>query len=91
MKFDEAMNLGLKRYMPDKPCMRGHIAQRILPNNACVECAKLLSKVRVPKREKERAYNIRITALNLLNARVKSAQAQYEKSLKLADKIEGVM
>lgn len=91
MKFAEAMNLGLKRYVPDEPCMRGHIAERILPNNACVECTKFLRKVRVPKREMEKATNIRITALNLLNARIKSAQAQYENALKLADKIEGVL
>lgn len=91
MKFAEAMNLGLKRYMPDKPCMRGHISERTVPTNACVECTKLLSKLRISKSEKKKAAEIRINALNLLNARIKSAQTQYEKALKLADKIEGVI
>lgn len=88
MKFDEAMNLRLKRYMPDEPCMRGHIAERVLPNNACVECTKLLRKSRGRDVNIKKANELRIRALTLLNARIKSAQSQYQKALKIADELE---
>lgn len=88
MKFDEAMNLRLKRYMPDEPCMRGHVAERVLPNNACVECTKLLRKSKSRDLNVKKANELRIRALNLLNARIKSAQSQYQKTLKIADELE---
>lgn len=39
----EALAQGLKRYFTGKPCKRGHIAERTLPENGCAECARLRS------------------------------------------------
>lgn len=40
----EAKSLGLKRFFTGKPCIRGHLAERIVSNKACVECAKIRDK-----------------------------------------------
>jgi 5-methylcytosine-specific restriction endonuclease McrA len=37
----EAMWLGLKRYYTGVPCIRGHLAERRVKGDACVECQKL--------------------------------------------------
>lgn len=34
----QAKELGLKKYFTGKPCKRGHVCERRLPNNCCVEC-----------------------------------------------------
>jgi 5-methylcytosine-specific restriction endonuclease McrA len=36
---------GLKRYFITKPCPKGHIAERLVSNNACIVCAALRQKV----------------------------------------------
>ena len=33
-----AIALGLKRYFSGKPCMNGHVAERLVSNSSCVEC-----------------------------------------------------
>jgi hypothetical protein len=42
----QAQLLGQTHYMADKPCKRGHLALRITNTGTCVECRKLLEKVR---------------------------------------------
>lgn len=37
----EAKRLGLKRFFTGKPCIRGHVAERVVSNKACVECAAI--------------------------------------------------
>lgn len=37
----EAKALGLKRFFTGRPCIRGHIAERIVSNKACFECAAM--------------------------------------------------
>ena len=34
----EAKALGLKHYFTGKPCKRGHVAERYVSGNGCVEC-----------------------------------------------------
>lgn len=36
----EAIRTGAKRYSNGKPCLRGHVAERQLSNNACVVCER---------------------------------------------------
>ena len=38
MKRQDAIELGLKRYMPDNLCRNGHIAERKTNSNQCVAC-----------------------------------------------------
>ncbi len=35
---DEARARGLKRYSTGEPCKRGHVAERYVSSNECVEC-----------------------------------------------------
>ena len=39
MTRDEARAAGLKRYQPTKPCTHGHVSERYVGNNYCVECS----------------------------------------------------
>jgi hypothetical protein len=39
-----ARERGEKRYFTGLPCKRGHTAERLVSNNTCVECWKLLAK-----------------------------------------------
>ena len=36
----ESIALGLKRYSTNKPCGRGHIAERYVRNKSCVTCSQ---------------------------------------------------
>mgnify|MGYP005815453345 CR=1 FL=1 len=40
----EAKALGLKRYNTGKPCKHGHVADRLVSNNSCLECANTRAK-----------------------------------------------
>lgn len=40
MDWDEAKRLGVARYMPDKPCRRGHVSERWTVGRHCVQCDK---------------------------------------------------
>lgn len=35
----DAIRAGLTRYFTGKPCLRGHVAQRMVSNKRCVQCA----------------------------------------------------
>jgi hypothetical protein len=55
-----AREAGLKRYFTGKPCARGHICERKTCDNQCIECQKVITKARRPKRRKwEREYRLR--------------------------------
>ena len=41
-----AMQNGEKHYMADKPCKRGHIGLKVTATGSCVECRRILEKVR---------------------------------------------
>jgi 5-methylcytosine-specific restriction endonuclease McrA len=53
-----------KRYFTGKPCSRGHVAERYVSSNGCVECAALLARkryaespaVRAARRESAKAW-----------------------------------
>ena len=58
----DAKALGLKRFFTAKPCIRGHVAERIVSNKACVECAAIRDRAykeanRVLLRDKARERN----------------------------------
>lgn len=36
----QAAERGMGRYYTGKPCKNGHLAERYVTSNACVECAK---------------------------------------------------
>jgi hypothetical protein len=40
IKSREAFELGLTRYFTGKPCLKGHISERMISNGSCVECLK---------------------------------------------------
>jgi 5-methylcytosine-specific restriction endonuclease McrA len=40
----EAKQQGLTQYFTGKPCIRGHIAHRLVSNGTCMECSRLLLK-----------------------------------------------
>lgn len=60
---------GEKKYMPESPCRRGHVAFRITATGTCVECRKENEKQRYyanPEKTKERVkakYNANAEAL----------------------------
>ena len=37
MKYQEAVDLGLEEYIPDKPCARGHQLRKVV-GRFCIEC-----------------------------------------------------
>lgn len=58
-----AKQLGHKRFFTGRPCSRGHVAERLVSNNACIECTKELQKARYKanpnkRREHSRAYRL---------------------------------
>lgn len=44
MNRKEAAAAGLERYIPGKPCRRGHICERYVRNGSCCECVALHNK-----------------------------------------------
>lgn len=44
MTRDEAIERGLVRYLPDKPCRVGHISERYTTTGNCLECIKATRK-----------------------------------------------
>lgn len=49
----EAIARGLSRYFTGRPCARGHVAERYVPNGGCVECAGRRQKWK-PERKSRR-------------------------------------
>lgn len=49
----EAKRLGLKRYFSNRPCLRGHVAERSTANNSCFECTRIrqrsVKRIRCPQ------------------------------------------
>ena len=41
---ETAVQLGLKRYFTGVPCIHGHISERYVASNECVECNRLTQK-----------------------------------------------
>lgn len=56
MKRSEAKRLGLTRYNTGKPCIRGHLSDRVTSTGACLECRKIweASRERPEGYERER-------------------------------------
>lgn len=53
----EAKALGRKRYFTGKPCKRGHVAERLVPNGNCRECERARDRLYdAANREKRLAY-----------------------------------
>lgn len=50
----EALAAGLKRYFTGKPCKRGHLSERTVCDNQCLECHKISHRTEAA-REKSRA------------------------------------
>lgn len=53
----EAKTLGLKRYFTGKPCRSGHVAERLVSSNHCLECKACYEKKRYsenPNKMRER-------------------------------------
>jgi hypothetical protein len=42
----EAKSLGLKQFFTGEPCLHGHISQRNVYNNGCLECMKIAGRIR---------------------------------------------
>ncbi len=36
----DAKSIGVKRFFTGKPCIRGHIAERFVSTNSCIECMR---------------------------------------------------
>lgn len=52
------MKAGLKRFFTGKPCLHGHVAERMVSSKGCIECSKIGTAAWVREnREKRNAYN----------------------------------
>ena len=61
----EAKQKNLKRYFTDKPCLRNHIAERLVSTKSCIECNKIHEKKyystphgKSKRAEKDKRYKI---------------------------------
>ena len=59
---DRAKELGLARYFTGRPCIRGHIEERLVANHGCMECSRIKARL-VPKdvQRKRRAKHYQAT------------------------------
>ncbi len=48
-----AAELGLKRYYTGKPCLHGHLSERLVDNSTCATCNNIRSKNRIKKWRQE--------------------------------------
>lgn len=75
MTRDEARQAGLKRYMPDQPCIHGHMVERYVGNNYCVECSRLKAlEYAANNREKNRERAAKWVENNLERRRTSSRE-----------------
>lgn len=81
----EAREQGIKRYFTALPCCRGHVAERLVSDCACVVCAALKQKER-RERDPERAREIQ--KRHDAKRREKKAIADKERKLKNAGRIK---
>lgn len=87
---DEARANGLRRYFTGRPCIHGHVAERLVSNKACVECdrvnkAKMYAcgDPRVRAQDKKRYWKdvAKSRANNLANYRKHAAKRRaYDKA-----------
>lgn len=64
-----AKQAGLKRYTPEQPCSKGHVCDRYVCDNQCVECCriKLLERYRKnPDKEKQRSKEYRLSNIEVV-------------------------
>ena len=61
----EAKQKNLKRYFTGKPCLRNHIAERLVSTKSCIECNKIHEKKyystpygKSKRAEKDKRYKI---------------------------------
>ena len=73
---EEARSLGLKRYLSGRPCRRGHIAERLVSNTTCCECARL--RPRWDQKDPEKAREVWRKATAEYRARNKPKVAEWE-------------
>lgn len=52
----EAVEKNLKKYLTGKPCKRGHVAERRVSTNDCVECSKERQRSKKEKERKSKHY-----------------------------------
>lgn len=48
----DAKQRGLKRYFTGEPCLRGHVAERLVSDKKCVKCSGIRRNERIEKRRK---------------------------------------
>lgn len=78
----EARNAGLKRYTPSTPCVKGHMCDRYVCDNKCVECARLQLRERYrrnPEKEKIRSKVYRDANIDYIRVRNKESVKRLRK------------
>lgn len=83
MTRNEAKTQGFKRYFPGVPCKKGHLVERYVCDNKCVECARLALLDRYANnREKEllRSKEYRTKNADLVNERNRVALREKRKN-----------
>ena len=84
----EALRLGLSRYFTGRPCIHGHIAERLACNGTCVICATAIrnrSRQRHPDRLRAtnaKYYAANAVALKALNADWRASHREEMRQLK---------
>ena len=76
--FSAAKAAGLKRYYTGKPCLRGHISERAVSGQSCLECKRIKSaspESRDNRREYMREHMRRWRAENLSKAQSTSRES----------------
>lgn len=82
MSRSEAREAGLKRYTLSTPCVKGHVCDRYVCDNKCVECARLQLQERYRKnteKEKIRSKVYRDTNIDQIKVRRKESVKQLRK------------
>lgn len=52
LSLDEAKRRGLVRFFTGEPCNHGHVAERYVKGNRCVECDRMWRSPNLPKAQK---------------------------------------
>jgi hypothetical protein len=74
----DAIEKGLKRYFTGKPCVHGHIAERLVSDCVCLMCAKIKLKGWVAK-NKDRCYEIHKKYYDRNKKRLAKDKREYNK------------
>lgn len=54
----EALALGVTRYFTGRPCLRGHVAERLAPTRHCLECKRNSHRKRDARKRNSRKRNV---------------------------------